>query len=134
MLAHRMRTALVVALLVLPSLEAGVPRAQEAPARNPQKLCFVGDRDAPRTAAFVAFLRERFASVEVMARGGGDVAAMQRADVVLLDWPQGDEARSKRAAGWSPLGPREDWRTPAVLLGSAGLNLAGAWQVRGGFG
>ncbi len=34
----------------------------------------------------------------------------------------------------SPLGRREDWEKPTVLLGSTGLNLAVAWKLKGGSG
>lgn len=128
-----MRTFLTVALW----LAAGpaVLSSQDAvPATHPLRIAFVGDADSPRTRAFAGFLRERFAEVAVVARDSADPEALAAHDVVLLDWPQSDRARAQRAAGWSPLGPRADWRTPAVLLGSAGLNLAGAWEVRGGFG
>src|SRR5882724_5215469 len=54
-------------------------------------------------------------------------------DVVLFDWPQGEETRDMRKLG-SPLGQREHWNRPTVLLGSAGLNLAVAWKLKGGSG
>jgi hypothetical protein len=34
----------------------------------------------------------------------------------------------------APLGTREDWKKPTVLLGSAGLNLAVSWKLKGGSG
>ena len=34
----------------------------------------------------------------------------------------------------SPLGRRDEWEKPTVLLGSAGLNLAVAWKLKGGSG
>jgi hypothetical protein len=54
----------------------------------------------------------------------------------VLDWRQTGELgkwRSKEGKP-SPLGDRESWTTPVVLIGSAGLNLACAWAVKGGFG
>lgn len=120
-------------LFVLASCPHGLP-AQEPAARHPQRLCFVGDPEAARTAGFLTFLRQRFAAVDLFDRQESDPSRLQQADVVLLDWPQSGEARAHRQQGWSPLGPRSDWRTPTILLGSAGLNLAGSWQVRGGFG
>jgi hypothetical protein len=107
---------------------------QQAADLNPQRLAFVGDPAAQRTKAYVAFLQQRFAAVEVFARDHDDPGKLQEADVVLLDWPQSDAARAERSRHFSPLGPRANWHTPTVLLGSAGLNLAGAWEVRGGFG
>jgi hypothetical protein len=118
--------------LSLSCAAAALPAQPQAP--NPQRLCFVGDPASQRAKDFAAFLRGRFAAVELVARADVDPARLQQADVVLLDWPQSDAARNQRAAGWSPLGERDGWHTPTVLLGSAGLNLAGAWQVRGGFG
>ena len=52
---------------------------------------------------------------------------------MLLDWPQSDLERQQRV-GTSPLGKRDEWAKPTVLLGSAGLNLAVAWKVYGGSG
>ncbi len=54
-------------------------------------------------------------------------------DVVLLDWRQGEETREMRKLR-SPLGKREDWNKATVLLGSAGLNLAVSWKLKGGSG
>ena len=34
----------------------------------------------------------------------------------------------------TPLGLRDEWEKPTVLLGSAGLNLAVAWKLKGGSG
>ena len=51
-------------------------------------------------------------------------------DVILLDWPQGEETREMRKLR-SPLGKRDEWEKPTVLLGSAGLNLAVAWKLQG---
>lgn len=122
------------AIHALPVLALAIAAALPAQQPNPQRLAFVGDRDAERTAVFVEFLKGRFAAVDVFDRASAEPAALQRADVVLLDWPQSDMARLQRAEGKSPLGKRDDWHTPTVLLGSAGLNLACTWQVRGGFG
>jgi len=61
------------------------------------------------------------------------VADAQAFDVVLLDWPQGEETREMRKLT-SPLGQRDGWNKPTVLLGSAGLNLAVAWKMKGGIG
>src|SRR6185436_8371345 len=50
-----------------------------------------------------------------------------------LDWPQSELSREARIQG-APLGKREEWARPTVLLGSAGLNLAVAWKLKGGSG
>jgi hypothetical protein len=49
----------------------------------------------------------------------------------VLDWSQRDP-RTKPPT--SPLGKREAWGKPTVLLDSAGHLLTGAWEVRGGSG
>jgi len=86
-----------------------------------------------RPADFVGFLKTRVAKIEARPRAGFKASEAEPFDVVLLDWPQGEEAREMRALG-SPLGKREGWTKPTVLLGSAGLNLAVAWQMKGGSG
>ena len=53
--------------------------------------------------------------------------------MVLFDWPQGEATREMRKLR-SPLGTREEWNKPTVLLGGAGLNLAVCWKLKGGSG
>ena len=53
---------------------------------------------------------------------------------MLLDWSQGDVDLMQRKTLKSPLGPRDNWSTPTVLLGSAGLLIAGPWQTNGSYG
>lgn len=55
----------------------------------------------------------------------------QAVDVVLLDWSQSD---GKLAATPLVLGPLAEWSKPTVLFSSAGLLIAGQWQVIGGAG
>ena len=59
---------------------------------------------------------------------------LTRSDVVLLDWPQSETVRQEWEQGRAPLSDRDKWQKPTVLLGSAGLNLAVVWKVRGGSG
>ena len=77
-------------------------------------------------------MRQHFARVTVMDREAFKVAELDPGvDVVLLDWHQGEgdfpPARSYLGA-WGEL------KTPAVLLGSAGLLHAVADELLGGFG
>ena len=93
--------------------------------------------DSARSKAFASFLRARFAEVSVHSADAGELQ-LGKADVVMLDWQQSDgvsklfEDRSMKLR--HPLGEREDWATPLVLLGSAGLNTSVPWKVRGGSG
>ena len=86
-----------------------------------------------RTAEFIPFLKHNVAHVESRDRHQFNPADAAAFDVVLLDWPQGEETRDMRHLT-SPLGSRENWNKPTVLLGSAGLNLAVAWKLKGGSG
>ncbi len=58
----------------------------------------------------------------------------------MLDWPQQDGiskwllAGDRTVAPRCPLGVREDWTKPIVMVGSAGLNVAWAWDVKGSYG
>ena len=94
------------------------------------RVIYVGSE---RTSEFVDFLKDHVAEVESAERDTFDPTDAEKFDVVLLDWPQSSDARIERTRN-SPLGKREDWSRPTVLLGSAGLNLACAWQLRGGSG
>jgi hypothetical protein len=96
------------------------------------KVLYVGDTNAARAEQFRGFLSNKVARVELASREGFDYSQAKRFDVVLLDWPQsGGQNFPPRK---SPLGPREDWVTPMVLLGSAGLHMAIVWDVKGGSG
>jgi len=94
------------------------------------KVLYVGTE---RASAYIDFLSGKVAKIEAKRREAfkvGDAAAF---DVILLDWPQGEETREMRKLK-SPLGGRDEWEKPTVLLGSAGLNLAVAWKLKGGSG
>lgn len=109
-----------------------------APTAALDSVAFVGTPDTPRTAAFVTFLEERFDEVTFHDRTTVDPKAAATADVVLLDWDQENGVlkwfQDREYVLEHPFGELADWRTPTVLLGSAGLNTAAAWDVRGGSG
>ena len=125
-------------LAAAPLLLAAALAAQD---RHPQRLLFVGEPDTPRGKAFVEFLGAKFASVRA-AKRFDDLGDLKQVDVVVLDWPQQGAGSisewmadpAKKAARRAPLGERDAWTTPTVLLGSAGLNLACVWDVRGSYG
>jgi hypothetical protein len=97
------------------------------------KVLYIGNATSPRAADFKAFLRTNVAQVEVAARVGFDPAQASQFDVVLLDWPQ-SESRGEFPPKKSPLGSRDAWTKPMVLLGSAGLHMSIVWDIKGGFG
>ena len=97
------------------------------------KLLYIGDAGTPRAQQFTGFLSKNVGRVEAASRKDFKPADAAEFDVVLLDWPQSQTAREERN-GRSPLGDRAAWNKPTVLLGSAGLNLAVVWKVRGGSG
>ena len=97
------------------------------------KVLYVGNATSARAADFKAFLGTNVARVAVAARVGFDPALANEFDVVLLDWPQ-SESQGNFPPRKSPLGGRDAWVKPTVLLGSAGLHMAIVWDVKGGFG
>lgn len=97
------------------------------------KVLYVGDRES-RATHFKGFLKHNVGTIEVASRSAFKPSDADEFDVVLLDWEQSDSARDDRKTGHSPLGERKNWSKPTVLLGSAGLNLAVVWKVRGGSG
>ncbi len=98
------------------------------------RVLYVGDAGTSRAGEFEGFLRQKVAQVAVGSRGAFKPAEADNFDVVLLDWPQSERTREEWKTGHAPLGERGQWTQPTVLLGSAGLNLAVVWKVRGGSG
>jgi hypothetical protein len=98
------------------------------------KVLYVGEPPATaRAKQFTTFLEKRVGKFESVARRGFEPGKAGEFDVVVLDWPQSDSSDQERRQP-SPLGERSAWIKPTVLLGSAGLNLAVVWKVRGGSG
>ncbi len=98
------------------------------------KVLYVGNR---RAEEYVELLRGKVAQAESKERKQFAPADADSFDVVMLDWPQGEidwNGRVDLDRLGSPLGAREKWNKPTVLLGSAGLNLAMAWQLKAGSG
>jgi hypothetical protein len=113
------------------ALVAAGPAGPAAADPLPLRVLYVGNNQA-RAADYESFLKQHFAKVTVARRDGFDPAAARDADVVLLDWSQSEGRPADKTS--SPLGKLEDWSRPTVLLGSAGLLLAGQWQLIGGAG
>jgi len=127
------RICLVLALIVglgglIRCARGGGPQASRD--LKSLKVLYVGDPDDERGRAITGFLRRHVRRVDEAARRGFDPASADACDVVVLDWPQGE----KFPPSACPLGAREKWGRPTLLLGSAGLNLAVAWKLKGGSG
>jgi hypothetical protein len=97
-------------------------------------VLYVGEApNTTRAKQVTEFLQKNVGRIEAVSRQGFKQEQAASFDVVLLDWPQSDNTEQERQQG-SPLGARASWTKPTVLLGSAGLNLAIVWKVRGGSG
>jgi hypothetical protein len=96
----------------------------------PLRVLYVGN-NRERAADYESLLKQHFAKVTVASRDGFDPASARDVDAVLLDWSQSEGQVDKAK---SPFGKLEDWSKPTVLLGSAGLFMAGQWQLIGGAG
>ncbi len=123
-----MKTSIVLSFIVSVSIGAAAP----APVGvlNDLKILYVGSERADQ---YVDFLKGKVARVEAISRAAFKPKDAAEFDVVLLDWRQSGETREMRKDS-SPLGARDEWSKPTVLLGSAGLNLAVAWKMKGGSG
>jgi hypothetical protein len=93
-------------------------------------VLYVGNPSTPRGRAYADFLARHFRKVEAAERKGFDAKRAEPFDVVVLDWSQ--QERTEKPT--SPFGPKESWSKPTVLLGSAGLLLADAWEIVGTIG
>ena len=97
-------------------------------------VLYVGEApNTTRAKQVTEFLQKNLGRIEAVSRQGFKQEQAASFDVVLLDWPQSDKTEQERQQG-SPLGARASWTKPTVLLGSAGLNMAIVWKVRGGSG
>ena len=77
------------------------------------KVLYVGTE---RAGAYVDFLKDKVGKVESLSRVAFKPADAEPFDVVLLDWPQGPDTREMRKLS-APLGTRDAWSKPTVLLG-----------------
>ena len=101
-------------------------------AKIPLSVLYLSQQqDQDRSAAFTKFLSGRFSKCVTAKRDEFDSRLLEGIDVVLLDWSQQERSRSDYT---SPLGELENWSTPLVLLGSAGLVQSKPWTVIGGAG
>ena len=98
-------------------------------------VLYVGNASAPRGKEYAELLRGHFRHVAAEERKGFDPRQAASVDVVVLDWSQSDRPQNNRPAKpASALGPMAAWEKPTVLLGSAGLLLAEAWEINGAIG
>jgi hypothetical protein len=119
--------SLSIALTVAPSAVEPTPAVD-------LKVLYLGNAGTPRALSYEAFLKEHFAASAAIDRRTFVPENAAGYDVVLLDWSQSDEPYRDRAALKSPLGPRESWNKPVVMLGSAGLLITSPWQTNGTYG
>jgi len=120
-----MKMRLVTILLSVAAVHAGDLKSLS--------VLYVGDGSSVRAERFGSFLRTNVNRFESAARDGFNPSSASGFDVVVLDWPQ-SVGLLRQTNAQAPIGPREKWTKPTVLLGSAGLNLAVVWKVRGGSG
>ena len=97
------------------------------------KVLYVGDAKSARAADFKAFLSTNVARVVVASRVGFDPALADQFDVVVVDWPVTDP-KGEFPPKTTPLGQRNAWGKPTVLVGRAGMYLAYVWDIKGAFG
>ena len=118
--------------LVMLSVLGATQVAWAGDARLPLRVLYLGrDNDDQRTTSFNDFLSDRFEGCVTAKRGDFESRLLDGVDVVIVDWSQQERESGKYK---SPIGPLEEWRTPTVFLGSAGLLMAGPWSVIGGAG
>jgi hypothetical protein len=108
-----------------------IPRVQADERLLPLRVLYIGNSKTPRPGHFAQFLKKHFTHVTVADREGFSPDRTRDADVVLFDWSQQD---SKMLETSPPFGRLENWSKPTVLLSSAGLLVAGHWQLIGGAG
>ncbi len=131
-----MRIAIVCVVVAFSLLATGVGSSVRADEIKKSALAvlYVGKVPSPRATQYQALLETYFSDVKVANRDDFKFRAVDPERVVLLDWSQGEADIMKMAEIKSPLGPRDHWMNPTVLLGSAGLLIAGPWKITGASG
>ena len=116
------------------SLEEAAPAKFAVPGADgkiPLRVLYLARSDPERSKSFRELFEQHFQTAAVVRREEFVPSQASEFDVVVLDWSQSERASGQYA---SPLGDLENWSTPTVLLGSAGLLIAGPWNVIGGAG
>jgi len=121
---------LVFAFGIIVAIGWSMPGIAAQP-RLPLRVLYLGNEGNPRATQFVEFLQTRFEQAAGKNRDDLDLDSVDEFDVVLLDWSQSDTKSDKAV---SPIGPRDGWSKPTVLLGSAGHLLPTSWKIIGGSG
>ena len=123
---------LICGLILLGVLASPTNGSANDSAKLPLKVLYLSrSNDVARTKSFADFLSQRFELCLVEKRSDFKSALARDIDVVIIDWPQSERDSND---GRSPVGPLKTWKTPTVLLGSAGLLMAKAWNVIGDAG
>ncbi len=107
------------------------PLIPGADGKIPLRVLYLARSDPERSKSFRELFEQHFQTAAVVRREEFVPSQASEFDVVVLDWSQSERASGQYA---SPLGDLENWSTPTVLLGSAGLLIAGPWNVIGGAG
>jgi len=97
----------------------------------PLRVLYVGTNKGSRLEHFERFLKQQFREARVVERQAFKPTDARDADVVLFDWSQSEGSLNTTTV---PLGKREEWSKPTVLLNHAGLLVAAHWQLIGGAG
>jgi hypothetical protein len=118
-------------LLVIASFTVPTASDTASDPKFPHRVLYVGNTQNKRAEEVSQFLKRHFDRVSVVDRVKFKPTDARDADVVLLDWSQSDSQLAKTP---SPFGKIEEWSKPTVLLNSAGLLMAGQWQIIGGAG
>ena len=121
----RTLVAIVAVLALAPWSVAG-----EQEKKIDLSVLYVGNPSTPRGLAYAEFLGKHFRKFEAAERKTFDPTREAPFDVVVLDWSQAERPDKPT----SPLGAKSAWSKPTVLLGSAGLLLAEAWEIVGTIG
>ncbi len=97
------------------------------------KVLYAGNPDTPRTTDFESFLKRYFRQVAVTNLKGFRESEAKDHDVVIFDWTSAYDGKggideTKPPAELSALS--EEFDRPAILIGGAGVGIAGAQKLK----
>lgn len=134
--------SLLFLLILTPITRLAAAQGTDEPDAIPLRVAYVGSIDTARGRGYLGLLKRAFAEAKGVAIGSVTSSSFDGIDVVILDHevkpntaePVDAAPEQPKAPPPSPLGARDAWRLPVVLLGEAVITQTKHWRIKGFWG